>query len=297
MRLIPALTAACALVVWGATAQARSLKEIRHAGTLIVCANSKAMPISGNEEAPGFQVEIVQEIAKDIGVRLNIEWIWASYQTRYTDCDMTLGVARDPKPGGFMRYMQAISDVEILLAYSDPHRQPTPEGLRDQVVAVPSASLAHFKLLDLGADPRVAYKSEPQILDGIVSGALDAGVVSSVALNWYRHAHPDQPLYSVSTDILDVPSRYPMTIGLRKTDSLGEADFQDILANLRADGRLEVILSRYGQKLSAEFDNPYAKVPDAVSERPSSTVRKDIVEELEQRVRDRRLRLDAEAAD
>ncbi len=272
-------------------AAALDIEEIQRAGNLSVCANSKAMPVSGKGEPGGYQLEIAREIAKDIGVRLHIEWVWADYQVRYTDCDMILGVARDPKPGGHLRYLQAISDVDIGLVFAGPPRSITPQELRSRVIAVPSASLAHFKLIDLGADPRVAYKSEVSILTAIADGTLDGGVVSSVALNWFRHQNPDQELFSVSTDILGVTSQYPMTIGLRKSDALGEADFQEVLAQMRDDGRLEAILDRYGQVLSTSFDDPYATMPDAVSEVQSNTVQRRVVEELERRVEERRKKL------
>lgn len=294
MRIGALVAAALGVFTSLSPVSARDVEKIQHEGTLIVCANAKAMPVSGRGERPGYQLEIAQELARDIDVRLMVEWIWADFQTRHTDCDMVLGVARDPKPGGFLRYIQALSDVEIELVFAGTDRTVAPSDLDGQVIAVPSASLAHFKLMELNVDPRVAYRSEADILAAIADGTLDAGVVSSVARNWYQHLHPDQSLFAVSTSILGIPSSYPMTIGLRKTDSLGESDFQELINAMRDDGRLEEIMAGYGQTLSVDFDNPYAKVPDAVSEPEAVTIRKDIVEDLKARVSQNRKDLNME---
>lgn len=264
---------------------ARDAKDIQQAGVLTVCANRDALPVSSDGENPGYQLEITQEMAKRLGVRLRIEWIWAGYQARYTECDMILGVARDPKPGGFARYLQSLTDVEILLAFAPGTRLDTPQDLAGMLVAVPSTTLAHFRLLDLGADPRVAYRSDSAILSAIAAGKVQAGVVSSLALGWFRSQHPDMRFDTRSTDILDIEARYPLTIALRHMDSLAESDFQELLTQMRNDGSLQQILTRYGQTLSASFDDPYAKVPDSLSEPQGVTVRRDIIEELQDRVR------------
>lgn len=279
IALVTALIAALA-----APAFARDAKTIQQAGLLTVCANRDALPVSGDGERRGYQIEIAQEIASRLQVRLQVEWIWAGYQARYTECDMILGVARDPKPGGFARYLQVLTDVEIVLAHGPDTQIQSPEDLKGMLVAVPSTTLAHFRLLDLGAQPRVAYRSDSAILDAIAQGKVQAGVVSSLALGWYLTQRPDTPFQTRSTDLLGVPARYPLTIALRHMDSLAEADFQEILTQMRDDGTLGKILARYGQTLSRNFDDPYAKVPDILSEPVGVTTRRDIIDDLQNRV-------------
>jgi len=266
-------------------AMARDVDSIRNSGQLIVCAGNNALPISDDGDKPGFMLEIAREIARELGVRTSVEWIWASYQAKFTDCDFMLGVARDPKPGGFARYLQALVDVEIILVFADDPETIMAEGLEGKVIAAPSGSLAHFALLEEGADLRVAYKSDVAILEAIAGGDLDAGVVTSVALNWHSNENNGVDFFSVSTDILGVPHRYPMSIGLRHADSLDEADLHEIVERLRDDGLLQGILARYGQTLSVDFDDPYARVPQEASEPLGVSVRKDVIKKLEERVR------------
>jgi ABC-type amino acid transport substrate-binding protein len=285
MQLIRTLIVGLELALVGMAASARDADAIRHAGVLTVCANRDALPVSSDTALPGFQLEIAREIASELGVRLHVEWIWASYQARYTDCDMTLGMARNPKPGGYARYLPALTDVEIVLAFRGSERPVALADLKGMRVAVPSTTLAHFKLIDLGAETRVAHQSDDAILDALRRRDVAAGVVSSMNLAWYRTQHPDFETFHMSTKLLGVESAYPMTIGLRQMDALAQADFEDIVFNMRADGRLQSILAKYGQTLSTEFDNPYARLPDAVSPPASVQVRKDIIEQLQQHVR------------
>ena len=68
-----ALLVSCLLA---AGVQAASFASIRDRGWLRVCAHPDALPFSSqNGSQPGFQLEIAQAIAKNLGVRVNTEWI------------------------------------------------------------------------------------------------------------------------------------------------------------------------------------------------------------------------------
>ena len=263
MRLTSALLAAAVLAISAtlpsAPAAARSTEAIKKSGQLIACANPDALPVSARGEPEGFQLEIAREIADAMGVSLFVEWIWARYQVKLTDCDLLLGVARNPKPGEGLRYSQALTDVEILLVF----RADAPiasEDLAGRTVAAPSASMAQLKLLDLGAETRVAYRSDEAILSAVASGAVDGGIVTNLALDWFRTIEPSAKFETLSVARLGLPASYPMALGLRGGDSLSQADIEEILAKLREEGRLQAILAQYGQELSSFFDDPNARI-------------------------------------
>jgi len=266
-------------------AVARETDEIKRSGQLIICANQNALPISARGETAGFQLEIAVELARRLDVRPMMEWIWAGYQARFTDCDLLLGVARDPRPGGHLHFLQALSDVRIVLAVRDGEKTPTPEGLKGRTVAVQSASLAHFRLLELGAEPRVAYRSQEAILDAVADGVIDAGAVSNLTLAWYRRSQPEAKLAAVDSSVLGIPDSYPMTIGLRGADSLTRADFEELIDAMVEDGTITSILDAYGQTLSERFDDPYAGLEDAIKPPRSNAVRRDLIEKVEELVR------------
>ena len=266
MRLSPSRLAAIILVATIlplVAAKARPTKDIKNSGQLIVCANPNALPVSARGKREGFQLEIAREIANALDVSLFVEWVWARYQIKFTDCDLLLGVARNPRPGEGPRYSQALTDVEILLVHSKDVAMVGDDGqlsLAGKVIAAPSASLAQLKLIELDAETRVAYRSDEAILKAVASGEIDGGIVSSLSLNWYRTIDPSVRLDSLSVASLDLPSGYPMALGLRGSDSLSQADIEEILVTLRDDGRLQAILSQYGQRLSPSFDDPDSRI-------------------------------------
>ncbi len=265
--------------------EARETDEIKRSGQLIICANQDALPVSARGETKGFQLEIAEELARRLGVRTTLEWIWAGYQARFTECDLLLGVARDPRPGGHLHFLQALSDVRIVLAVRAGDAPASPEALRGRKIAVQSASLAHFRLLELGAEPRVAYRSQEAMLEAVAAGDVFAAVVSSLTFAWHRKSQSQADLATVESGLLGVPDSYPMTIGLRGADSLTRADFEELIEAMAADGALARILGAYGQTLSERFDDPYAGLDDAIKPPRPSELRRDLIEKVEELVK------------
>src|SRR5580765_5416033 len=82
-------------------AQARSLDTIRSAGVLGLCAHPNSLPFANKAgDPPGFQVELGQALARELGVSLRLDWIITQYQMRSAGCDIVLDVIADPQAQG-----------------------------------------------------------------------------------------------------------------------------------------------------------------------------------------------------
>src|SRR6266550_5564792 len=114
-------------------AQARSLDTIRSLGALGLCAHPNSLPFASKEgDPPGFQVELGQALARELGVALRLDWIITQYQMRSAGCDVVLDVIADREAQG-----------ETRLAISNPYYRT---GV---TLAVASTSqLTSFKSLD-----------------------------------------------------------------------------------------------------------------------------------------------------
>src|SRR5690349_5331018 len=114
-------------------AQARSLETIRSFGTIGLCAHPNSLPFASKAgDPPGFQVELGQALARELGVSLRLDWIITQYQMRSAGCDIVLDVIADREAQG-----------ETRLALSKPYYRT---GV---ALAVPTASqLTSFKNLD-----------------------------------------------------------------------------------------------------------------------------------------------------
>ena len=69
------VVAMAAMLAAGAvSADAASLATVRERGTFGVCAHPDALPYSSQDRTlPGFQLEIAEAIASQLGVRLRVE--------------------------------------------------------------------------------------------------------------------------------------------------------------------------------------------------------------------------------
>src|SRR6266850_763794 len=88
------------LMLWNASANARSLEAVIERGALTLCASPNALPFASKTgPLPGFQIELGEKIAEQLGVKLTREWVISAIQYRRADCDLVLDViARKDTP-------------------------------------------------------------------------------------------------------------------------------------------------------------------------------------------------------
>src|SRR5689334_11703285 len=86
-----------AAVSLAAPAEARSLDIIRAQGGIGQCAHPNALPFSSRQgDPPGFQIELGEAIAKQIGVALQPIWIIGPNQFRRAGCDIVTDAIAAP---------------------------------------------------------------------------------------------------------------------------------------------------------------------------------------------------------
>ena len=103
-------------VVIGLTgpAQARSLETVRSVGALGLCAHPNSLPFASKAgDPPGFQVELGQALAHELGVSLRLDWIITIYQIRSAGCDIVMDVIADREAQGETN----LSDHKTLLSH------------------------------------------------------------------------------------------------------------------------------------------------------------------------------------
>jgi len=92
--ILPLMVAA--IVGLNGPAQARPLNTIREFGAIGLCAHPNSLPFASKAgNPPGFQVELGQALARELGVALRLDWIITQYQMRSAGCDIVLDVIAD----------------------------------------------------------------------------------------------------------------------------------------------------------------------------------------------------------
>src|SRR6516165_7889078 len=84
--------------------EARSLDTIRSLGAIGLCAHPNSLPFASKAgDPPGFQVELGQALARELGVSLKLDWIITQYQIRNAGCDIMLDIIADREAQGETR--------------------------------------------------------------------------------------------------------------------------------------------------------------------------------------------------
>ena len=88
LKIILPLMAVAAMALAN-VAEARSLDAIRESGALGLCAHPNSLPFASKAgDPPGFQIELGNALARELGVSLRLDWIITQYQMRSAGCDM-----------------------------------------------------------------------------------------------------------------------------------------------------------------------------------------------------------------
>lgn len=235
-------------------AQARSLEAIRTSGVIGLCAHPNSLPFASKAgDPPGFQVELGQALARELGVSLRPDWIITQYQMRSAGCDIVLDVIADREAQG-----------ETNLRLSKPYYRT---GV---ALAVPSASkLTSFKSLDehtkVGVQvgsvaamiisqrhvPTSTFGFEVDSLEALSNKEIDAAAVTPTAAAYFNLTHPDKAVRILERDESEANLNWNVAVGMVRPDEALREAIDGALERLRADGTIDRIYRRYGVVLQS----------------------------------------------
>lgn len=247
-RRVVVATMGVVLAVSVASAHAASLATVRERGTFNICAHPDALPYSSQDRStPGFQLEIGEAIAKQLGVGMRVEWIVFTRHARRVDCDATIGTIVKAGDGGPRRGPRLtkpyVSSGYVLVL---PATSPEIGRLEDVKgkIAVEHTSWPHY-VLDTRKVPLVSYGSSFEVLDALAKGEEVAGLVSETYAGWYLKLHPGAVKIS-ETYVPERDFRWNVAVGLRNADPPLVDAVNRALDTLIADQTIPKIFARYG---------------------------------------------------
>jgi polar amino acid transport system substrate-binding protein len=249
LHFLTAITALLlSLGLTAAPGEAASLSVLRERGTLTVCAHPDALPFSSQEGVlPGFQVEIAEAVARDLHVRLNVQWIVFTRHARRAQCDAVMGsiVQADAHaPRGSLLTKPYVGSGYVLVlppTAADVHRlDDMPAGK----VGVEHTSWPHY-ILTTKKIPTSSYGNQPDLLDAVSRSQVVAGFVTDAYVGWYLKQHPGA-VKIASLPMPDADFRWNVAIRLLDADqALADAVSQS-LDHLIADRTIPGIFAKYG---------------------------------------------------
>lgn len=235
-------------------AQARTLDAIRESGVIGLCAHPNSLPFARKTgEPPGFQVELGQVMARELGVALRLDWIITQYQMRSAGCDILLDVIADREAQGETRLRISKPYYRTGVALAVPSSSPLTsfKSLNERTkVGVQVGSIAAM-IIGQRRVPLSTFGFESDSLEAVSNREIDAAAVTPTAAGYFNLTHPDNPLRILDRDESVADLNWNVAVGMiRPDDALREA-IDRALERLRSDGTIDRIYGRYGIVLQA----------------------------------------------
>ncbi len=236
--------------VAAASAAAHPLDVIKTRGRLMICANPNALPFSSKTgEKRGFELELGEALAKELGVALEVGWVVFPVHVARVDCDILFDtiVDRDTAEDAHLRLSKPYITSGVAIAL-----RPGIEGVRGfgdlkkvKRVGAIVGSVASVRLGQKGL-PTIPFTFEDELVEAVGKGELDAGLVTPATIGYYNVTHKDAPVTMVR-DYDSIPElHWEVAVGMRKADDALVAAVNDALDRMLANGVVSRIYASYG---------------------------------------------------
>ena len=240
------------LMLWNASADARSLEAVIERGALTLCASPNALPFaSKNGPVRGFQIELGEKIAEQLGVKLTREWVISAIQYRRADCDLVLDVIarKDTPPAGGVRASRPYHRSGVVLAVRSNSQASSLANLgADQRVGVPVGSLVSM-ILAKGGTTTSPFVFEDDIVAALANREIEAAAVTRMTVGWFNLQHADKPLRLIPAFDNDQDLNWNIAAGLLRPDDQLRERVDAAIEALLADGTIARIYAGYGIEL------------------------------------------------
>lgn len=233
-------------------AQARSLDAVRESGALGLCAHPNSLPFASKAgNPPGFQIELGQALAHELGVSLRPDWIITQYQMRSAGCDIVLDVIADREAQGEtnLRISKPYYRTGVALAVLPTSQLTSFRSLDERTkVGVLVGSIAAMTLGQRHV-PTSTFGFEVDSLDALVNHEIDAAAVTPTMASYFNQTHPDKTVRILGLDESEPNLSWNVAVGMVRPDDALRNAVNQAMERLSADGTVERIYHRYGVTL------------------------------------------------
>lgn len=190
----------------GKQVSVNSWKRIRETGEIVASMDPANLPYSAAKgERHGCDVELAQALAKELGVKLKIDWIDIQRKTAIGqlldgECDLAFGAAIDP------RAVDDEEDIGDRVVYSQPYygtgyvlvtRKDGPtakaleelKGDKSRRIGTEAGSVADYQLRQRGYLRRL-FRTQLSVLKSLNDGGIDYAYLWA-NVGWTLHTSPD----------------------------------------------------------------------------------------------------------
>lgn len=247
------------------------LEKSKAKGKLVACTDPFSFPYAEkNMDPPGFDIEIVRELAKRGGMRVEMYWADTSSHGGMSKalrrsmmkgrCDIFLGVS-DSGDDDILMGKLAFSDPYIGLGYvlvvqNKAKNMKTIEELKaaNIRIGVSMSTPIDAYMFDNGI-PRELYFGNRRIMQGLAKGEVDAAMVWATAVTVGKREHRDAKFKMVDGYVPVEGQRWDLKYLMRKRDKSLIKFINEGIRELLDNGKIKEILERYGVPFYAPFSS------------------------------------------
>jgi len=227
-----------------------SLGEVRKAGVLRACMPPSYPPlVTGDRDAPGIDVELLQALAKIIGVSLIIapnpaigqDFNPRNWHVTRAQCEVLGGgVVASPLTKSFLETSPSYAQTGWALVGPKPPAdiQGRRVGVLTGISGLDRLALSRYlraRNVELTVAPDIA-----EFVAGLRDGRFEVGITERLLAEQLAARNG----WSVAWMPAELP-RYPIAFGLWKGDLTLKRAIADALEKLRGDGEVARIIARY----------------------------------------------------
>lgn len=220
------------------------------ADTLTVGTNASWAPFEyiGDDGNPtGFDMDIAQEIANDLGMELKIEdmhfdGLLAALEAGTIDMLISAMTITDERKQQalFSEPYYVIEQAVIVLAGYDGIQ--TLEDIKDKKVAVQESTTGHFMAEDLGVDPSniSPFKAAPDTVLELINGRADCVIIDDAVAEAFLAQYDGLAL----VEDLDMPTEdYGIAVKMDNTELMDSINAT--LERIKSDGTYDALIEKY----------------------------------------------------
>jgi ABC-type amino acid transport substrate-binding protein len=247
-----------------------TLERSKAKGRLLACADPYSFPSAAqNTDPPGYDVEIMREIAKRGGMRLEI--VWADTGTRggtsrafrnsilKKRCDVFVGMSDggdDDMLMGQLAFTKPYLGMGyVLVVQGKAADKKTLTELKDAniKVGVPMSTPIDDYLFSRNI-ARSLYLDNRRIMQAMANGEIEASMVWATAISVARREFPDAKFHMVEGYVPEADQRWNLNFIVRKQDQSLMKFIDDSVAEMLANGKMKQIVESY----SVPFYPPFS---------------------------------------
>src|SRR6516164_9079687 len=229
--------------------EARSLDTIRSLGAIGLCAHPNSLPFASKAgDPPGFQIELGNALARELGVSLRLDWIITQYQMRSAGCDIVLDVIADREAQGEtnLRISQPYYRTGVTLTVPSTSKLTSYKSLDEHTkVGVQVGSVAAM-IISQRHVPTSTFGFEVDSLEALANHEIDAAAVTPTAAAYYNLTPPEKAVRILDLDENEADLNWNVAVGMVRPDERLRDAIDRALERLRADGTVDRIYGRYG---------------------------------------------------